>query len=245
MPNGGFLRENCSTFLKLMKMPCAVSGRRYAADAGLLDRADRRLEHQVEVARAGQVALLGLAGMLGWFAPARELCEVVGAEALPARAAVHERVGEAGEVAGGLPHARVLQDRRVDRHDVVALLQHRAPPLALDVVLQQHAVVAVVVGRADPAVDLRGGEHEAAPLAQRDDLLHRHRVARRLVRAWAPTAAWGCSLIVDADGIARLGSCSSAFAPCSALWLWRLRRLSRAAWVDKTFAYRPLTDARN
>ena len=28
MPNGGFLRENCSTFLKLMKMPCAVSGRR-------------------------------------------------------------------------------------------------------------------------------------------------------------------------------------------------------------------------
>ena len=30
IPNGGFLRENCSTFLKLMKMPCAVSGRRYA-----------------------------------------------------------------------------------------------------------------------------------------------------------------------------------------------------------------------
>ena len=28
IPNGGFLRENCRTFLKLMKMPCAVSGRR-------------------------------------------------------------------------------------------------------------------------------------------------------------------------------------------------------------------------
>ena len=28
MPNGGFLRVNCRTFLKLMKMPCAVSGRR-------------------------------------------------------------------------------------------------------------------------------------------------------------------------------------------------------------------------
>ena len=28
MPNGIFLREVCSTFLKLMKMPCAVSGRR-------------------------------------------------------------------------------------------------------------------------------------------------------------------------------------------------------------------------
>ena len=28
IPNGGFLRENCRTFLKLMKMPWAVSGRR-------------------------------------------------------------------------------------------------------------------------------------------------------------------------------------------------------------------------
>ena len=28
MPKGGFLRANCRTFLKLMKMPCAVSGRR-------------------------------------------------------------------------------------------------------------------------------------------------------------------------------------------------------------------------
>ena len=28
IPNGGFLRANWSTFLKLMKMPCAVSGRR-------------------------------------------------------------------------------------------------------------------------------------------------------------------------------------------------------------------------
>ena len=28
IPNGGFLREDCETLLKLMKMPCAVSGRR-------------------------------------------------------------------------------------------------------------------------------------------------------------------------------------------------------------------------
>ena len=28
IPNGGFLRANCSMFLKLTKMPCAVSGRR-------------------------------------------------------------------------------------------------------------------------------------------------------------------------------------------------------------------------
>ncbi len=28
IPNGGFLRANCRTFLKLTKIPCAVSGRR-------------------------------------------------------------------------------------------------------------------------------------------------------------------------------------------------------------------------
>ena len=28
IPNGGFLRENCRTFLKFTKMPWAVSGRR-------------------------------------------------------------------------------------------------------------------------------------------------------------------------------------------------------------------------
>ena len=39
--------------------------------AGLLDGADRRLEHQVEVARLGQVAVLGLARVLGRLAPAR------------------------------------------------------------------------------------------------------------------------------------------------------------------------------
>jgi hypothetical protein len=70
----------------------------------------------------------------------------------------------------------MLQDRRVDRHDVIALLQHRPPPFGLDVVLQQNPVVAEVVRRADAAVDLRGREHEAAPLAQRHDLVHRRHV---------------------------------------------------------------------
>ena len=105
--------------------------------------------------------------------------EVVGAEALLHAAAVDHRIGETGEVAGGLPHARVLQDRGVQGDDVVALLQHRAPPLVLDVRLQQHAVMAVVIRRAEPAVDLRRGEDEPAPLAQRDDLFHGGGVGHR------------------------------------------------------------------
>src|SRR5437899_3322007 len=120
---------------------------------------------------------------------------MVRAEALPARAAVHQRIGEAGEVPRRLPHARVLEDRRVDRHDVIALREHRAPPLALDVPLQQHAIVAKVVRRADATVDLRGRKHEAAPLAQRDDLLHRRRVLRCRRARWR---AWLVHLLIAA-----------------------------------------------
>src|SRR4051812_17240037 len=99
------------------------------------------------------------------------------AEALLALAeALDERVAEALEVAGCLPRLRVEDDRAVEGHDVVALLDHRAPPLVLDVRLEQHAVVPVVVRGAEPAVDLGRLEQEAAPLAERDDLVHRDRV---------------------------------------------------------------------
>ena len=118
-------------------------------------------------------AALGAADLaLGVLGAQLLLAHVVLAPALLALAqALHQRVGEALEVAGGLPGPRVHEDRGVERDHVVALLDHRAPPLGLDVVLQQHAVVAVVVGRAEPAVDLGGLEDEAAPLAERDDLL--------------------------------------------------------------------------
>ena len=107
MPNGGFTRSDEVTFLKLTKMPCAVSGRRYAVLAASRDGADERLEHQVEVARLGQVAL-GCARRDASTAACRTaLFEVVGAEAQLAGAAVDQRVGEAADVAGGDPDLRV------------------------------------------------------------------------------------------------------------------------------------------
>ena len=139
----------------------------------LLDRADRGLEHQVEVPRLGEVAVGRLAGVLGRLAPAGRLVEVIGAEPQLARPAVHEGIGEAGQVPARQPGSGVLDDRRVQRDDVVALLEHGPPPTALDVVLEQDAVVAVVVAGAEAAVDLAAREHEPAPLAQRDNLVHR------------------------------------------------------------------------
>src|SRR3954447_25981896 len=146
--------------------------------APLDERAHRGLEHQVELARLGQVAVGSLARLLARLAAALRVCEPVAAEPDLAGAAVDERVGEALDVAGRLPDARVEDDRRVEGDDVVALLKHRREPAGADVVLPQAPVVAVVVRRAEPAVDLGGREDEPAPAAEGDDLVHRREVGR-------------------------------------------------------------------
>src|SRR5205823_5910276 len=70
------------------------------------------------------------------------------------------------------PSLRVHQDRRVEAFDVLAIVDHRAPPALLDVFLQLDAQRPVVPHRAEAAVDLRGLEHEAASLGQRHQLVH-------------------------------------------------------------------------
>jgi hypothetical protein len=141
----------------------------------LLHGADRGLEHEVERPGLGELAPAFRADQLVRVLAARlrSLAQVVFAEAPLALAeALHQRVAEAGQVPRRLPGARVLDDRRVERHDVVALLDHRLPPGVDHVVLQQDAVVAVVVGVGDAAVDLGGREDQAAALAERNDLVH-------------------------------------------------------------------------
>src|SRR5215217_3538164 len=69
MPNGGFLRAYWSVVLKARKMPWAVSGQVHGR-AGVLQRADRGLEHEVELARVGQFAVRVVAGELRRGAPA-------------------------------------------------------------------------------------------------------------------------------------------------------------------------------
>jgi hypothetical protein len=148
-------------------------------------RADERLEHQVEVARLRQVAVLGLAGMLRGLAAAGALVEVVGAEAELARPAVDERVGEAADMPRRDPDLGMEDDRRVQQDDVLAPLDHRVLPRGLDVLLQEHAVVAVVVRRSEAAVDVRGGEDERAATAEGGNLLDRRHalVTLQLLRA--------------------------------------------------------------
>ena len=155
IPNGGLRRASWATFLKLMKMPCAVSGPQVHLGPGVLERPDARLEHEVEVAFLGEVAIARLAGVLARALAALGALEMIGAEAELARPAVDERVAESADVPRCDPHVGVEDDRRVERDDVVPLLHHRLEPACLDVVLQEDAVVAVVVRRAEAAVDLR------------------------------------------------------------------------------------------
>ena len=86
--------------------------------------------------------------------------------ALPA---LDQGVGEALDVAGGLPDAGVHEDGGVQADHVVALVDDGAPPGVLDVALELDAQGAVVPGGAEAAVDLGAGEDEAAAFAQRDD----------------------------------------------------------------------------
>ena len=97
------------------------------------------------------------------------LDEVVGTEPLVAGLAFGQRVHELGDVAAGLPDLAGEDHAGVEPDDVVAALDHRLPPLPLDVVLHLHAERAVVPGRAQPAVDLTGRVDETAPPAEADD----------------------------------------------------------------------------
>ena len=95
--------------------------------------------------------------------------QLVGAVAGLAGAAVQQRVGEAGHMAGGDPGLGVHQDGRVEADVIGALLHKLFQPCLLDVVLELDAEGAVVPAVGQAAVDLGAGENEAPVLAQGHD----------------------------------------------------------------------------
>ena len=160
----------------------------------VLGHALERLEHQVKLADVGEVVLAaggagdivlldevlhlllgervdGL-GQLDRLLMAELLDQLVGAEALLALAAVHQRIGEAREVAAGDPRLRVHEDGGVLADVVGVLLHELLPPGLLDVVLQLDAEGAVVPRVGEAAVDLRPGEDKAAVFTQGNDFVH-------------------------------------------------------------------------
>ena len=97
---------------------------------------------------------------------------MIGAEAVVASLALHERVGEGVGVAGGDPHLGVHEDGGLDADHVVAVLDEPLPPGVANVALELDAQRAIVVRRRESSVDLAGLEDEAPALAQGDYLVH-------------------------------------------------------------------------
>jgi hypothetical protein len=98
--------------------------------------------------------------------------QLVGAVALLAGFAVHERVAEAGDVAGGLPDLRVHDDGGLEADDIVTAADHVVPPAVADVFLELGAERAVVEETVEAAVDFGGRVDKAAALRERHKGFH-------------------------------------------------------------------------
>ena len=161
---------------------------------GVLGDALEGLEHQVELPDVGEIVLAaggagdvvlldevlhlllgegvdGL-GQLHAVLAAPILNELVRPEPLLALPAVHQRIGEAGQMAAGHPGLGVHEDGGVLPHVVGVLLNELLPPRLFDVVLQLHAQRTVVPGVGQAPVNFGAGKDEAPIFAQGHDLVH-------------------------------------------------------------------------
>ena len=84
-------------------------------------------------------------------------------------------------MARSLPRLGVHEDRGVDADDVLVQFDHRIPPISLDVVLQLHAVLTVVVDGAQTVVDLARREDEAVLLAVGHEFLEKFVLSHRIL----------------------------------------------------------------
>ena len=142
------------------------------------------LEHQIEVARFGELALVVLAGCLRGLDRTLARRDMVGTEAAFALAAVDQFVGEQVVVARHLPHLRVHHDRRFEADHVVARRRtgerrnlvvrgnHVGPPRLPHVAFQLDTERPVVPEAVQPAVDFRRLKDKPAPLGESHDLVH-------------------------------------------------------------------------
>ena len=155
-------------------MPCAVSGRRYTTAAlsstGPMNVLNMRLNRRGSRERALRCRTPGHCARLAAGVPL-----IAGSSAR--KRALQFLQSTSGsvkprDVTARFPDPRMHEDRRVEALDVIARAHHRVPPAILEVLLELDAERAVVPHRPGAAVDLGGLEDEAAPLAERHELLH-------------------------------------------------------------------------
>ena len=148
------------------------------------------LEHQVELADAGEILLAALRAddvvlgnvllqlsvrpaVAGFRAAGEVLNQLVCTVARLARLAVHQRVVEAADVTRRHPHFAVHQNCAVKPHIVLAFLHKFLPPRLFHVVLEFHTERAVVPCICQTAVQFASGKNQTAVFAQRNQFVHR------------------------------------------------------------------------
>src|SRR5688500_16256975 len=103
-----------------------------------------RLKHQVERTWLGQFLRTAI-GTLAVF-------QLVSSQARLAFATVDQRITKSVFVSRVFPYQPVKNDRRIEALDVVALVDHPAPPGLLDVVAKLDAERAIVPGAAKATI---------------------------------------------------------------------------------------------
>ena len=191
--------------------------RRLRSEIGLgrwiKERADGRLEHQIELTRVGQIAVGVFSRPFARLARTLAVLDLVGAEAPLTRSTVDEQIIEEVEVPARLPDLRVHDDRRIEADHIegcwcvqrrcgfIVAGDHVPPPGLLDVSLQLDTEGTVVPETADSAVDLARLENETPSFAEGDDSFHGRVVVVHGVllvsRDLRPTSALGAALSED------------------------------------------------
>ena len=169
------MREAFTTLRKLVKMPWAVSGRRYAVEpepsTGPSCVLNIRLNCRGSVKKPA--AWHSVAGrFLNSFFGQTASCSLSSRKRDLHSLQSTSGSLKPGDVARGLPDPRALDDRAVEADDVPPRRDHRAPPVLLGVAQQLDAEGPVVVAGVDPAVDLARLEDEAPAFAEAHDTVH-------------------------------------------------------------------------
>ncbi len=110
----------------------------------------------------------------------------VGTVTLLRIAVVDKRIVERADMSRSLPRAGVHEDRSVETHDVLVQLDHRIPPVALDIVLQLDAVLAVVVHGTQTVVYFARREYESVLLAVSHEFLEKFVLCHRISFCYIP-----------------------------------------------------------
>ena len=97
---------------------------------------------------------------------------MIGAETAFAFAAICHRVGKSIFMAGIFQYLAIGQNGGIESFNIVALINHRAPPGLLKVIFQFNTERTEIIDTLHAAVDIGILKYKTSPFAERDKLIH-------------------------------------------------------------------------